>query len=65
MIHKYLWFNPQEFEESGNMTDKSDIIEIEGTDIELGSDMVVAAGPVSKALSKTTDIEFQLSCCAL
>ena len=39
--------------------DKSDIIEIEGTDIALGTDMVVAAGPVSKALSRTTDIEFQ------
>jgi lipid-binding SYLF domain-containing protein len=38
--------------------DKSDIIEIEGTEFELGSDIEVAAGPVSKDLSATTDIGF-------
>ena len=39
--------------------DISDILEIEGTEIELGSDIVVAAGPVSKGFSSTTDIKFQ------
>ncbi len=39
--------------------DRTDIIEIDGTEIELGSDIGVAAGPVSKGLSSTTDIEFQ------
>jgi lipid-binding SYLF domain-containing protein len=39
--------------------DKSDILEIEGTEIELGSDIVVTTGPVSKSFSSTTDIKFQ------
>jgi lipid-binding SYLF domain-containing protein len=39
--------------------DKCDVIEIEGTEFKLGSDIAVAAGPVSKGYSATTDIEFQ------
>jgi lipid-binding SYLF domain-containing protein len=38
--------------------DKCDVIEIEETEFKLGSDIAVAAGPVSKGYSATTDIGF-------